>query len=165
MLWSPQQDHALQSVAKWLQTRDQPIYRLWGYAGTGKSTLARHFAEGVNGQVLFAAFTGKAASVMHSKGCHNASTIHSLIYRTESVFICPDHPDDTYWTDAEGCRRCGNSLMRRPKYTLNPDSPLARASLLIVDECSMVNESLGRDVMSFGVPTLVLGDPVQLPPP
>src|SRR5690606_30346861 len=34
----------------------------------------------------------------------------------------------------------------------------------IIDECSMVDEALGRDLMSFGTPILVLGDPGQLPP-
>src|SRR5262245_45675364 len=37
-------------------------------------------------------------------------------------------------------------------------------SLLIIDECSMVDAQLGCDVLSFGVPVLVLGDPAQLPP-
>jgi tRNA A37 threonylcarbamoyladenosine biosynthesis protein TsaE len=57
------------------------VFRLFGYAGTGKTTLARHFAEHVDGQVQFAAFTGKAAQVLRSKGATNARTIHSLIYR------------------------------------------------------------------------------------
>src|SRR5438309_239041 len=57
------------------------IFRLFGYAGTGKTTLAKHLAQGVNGKVLFAAFTGKAALVMRRKGCEEASTIHSLIYK------------------------------------------------------------------------------------
>lgn len=161
MLWSPQQDQALTAVAKWVKSRN----RLFGYAGTGETTLARHLAEGVKGQVLFAAFTGKAALVMRNKGCHDASTIHRLIYRTESVFVCPDHPDDMYETDADGCRWCDSPLVHRPRFTINQDSPLTRATLLIVDECSMVNESLGHDLMSFGVPILVLGDPFQLPPP
>ena len=34
----------------------------------------------------------------------------------------------------------------------------------MIDECSMVDAELGRDLMSFGVPLLVLGDPAQLPP-
>src|SRR4029079_1173103 len=34
----------------------------------------------------------------------------------------------------------------------------------IIDECSMVDAELGRDLLSFGVPVLVLGDPAQLPP-
>jgi exodeoxyribonuclease-5 len=34
----------------------------------------------------------------------------------------------------------------------------------VIDECSMVDAELGRDLMSFGAPLLVLGDPAQLPP-
>jgi len=33
-----------------------------------RPTLARHIAEGVEGDVKFAAFTGKAALVMRNKG-------------------------------------------------------------------------------------------------
>src|SRR5215510_12541244 len=47
-------------------------------AGEGRE---QDLAEGVDGKVLFAAFTGKAACVMRSKGCPSAATIHSLIYR------------------------------------------------------------------------------------
>ncbi|MEM6464513.1 MAG: ATP-dependent RecD-like DNA helicase, partial [Pseudomonadota bacterium] len=46
---------------------------------------------------------------------------------------------------------------------LNRQSPVAKASLVIVDECSMVDEELGSDLMGFGTPILVLGDPGQLP--
>jgi len=34
----------------------------------------------------------------------------------------------------------------------------------VIDECSMVDAELGRDLMSFECPLLVLGDPAQLPP-
>ena len=34
----------------------------------------------------------------------------------------------------------------------------------MIDECSMVDAELGRDLLSFGIPLLVLGDPAQLPP-
>ena len=34
----------------------------------------------------------------------------------------------------------------------------------MIDECSMVDAELGRDLMSFDCPLLVLGDPAQLPP-
>ena len=84
--FSPEQDAALKAVADWMKAkpgrgRAPLIFRLFGYAGTGKTTLAKHIAEGVDGKVLFAAFTGKAALVMRSKGCQGATTIHSLIYR------------------------------------------------------------------------------------
>ncbi|RUU69688.1 ATP-binding protein, partial [Mesorhizobium sp. M7A.T.Ca.TU.009.01.1.2] len=81
MEFSPQQDDALKAVAQWLKTGQPQLFRLFGYAGTGKTTLARYFAEHVDGQVQFAAFTGKAAQVLRSKGAVNARTIHSLIYR------------------------------------------------------------------------------------
>ena len=140
MSWSPEQDAALRAVAQWLQAGDRPIFRLFGYAGTGKTTLARHVAEGVDGDVRFASYTGKAALVMREKGCADASTIHSLIYR------------------ARGSGEAG------PRFALNRQSEAAKAKLLVIDECSMVDEDLGRDLLSFGTPVLVLGDPAQLPP-
>ena len=141
MIWSKQQDNALTAVAEWLRDpSSRPIFRLFGYAGSGKSTLAKYFAQMFGGDVKFASFTGKAALVMRRKGCEGASTIHSLIYT-------PVERDDGHFD-----------------FELNPESELASADLLIVDECSMVGDDLGRDVMSFGVPVLVLGDPAQLPP-
>src|SRR5437763_16477236 len=70
--FSPEQDAALKAVAGWLKAKpgrgNTPlVFRLFGYAGTGKTTLAKHLAEGVDGRVLFAAFTGKAACVMRCK--------------------------------------------------------------------------------------------------
>jgi exodeoxyribonuclease-5 len=140
MSWSPQQDAALLAVSDWLRRGDRPVFRMFGYAGTGKTTLARHIAEGVEGEVAFGAYTGKAALVMRTKGCTDASTIHSLIYRSRE-------------SDEGG-----------PQFVLNRSSQAAKADLIIIDECSMVDEELGRDLLSFGRPVLVLGDPAQLPP-
>ena len=139
------QDQALRAVADWLKAKPgkngtPQVFRLFGYAGTGKTTLARHIADGVNGNVKFAAFTGKAALVMRNKGCDNASTIHSLIYRT---------------------RESGEE---QPSFELWDDAPASKAKLIVIDECSMVDAELGRDLMSFDCPLLVLGDPAQLPP-
>jgi exodeoxyribonuclease-5 len=41
---------------------------------------------------------------------------------------------------------------------------LPTLDLCIIDEVSMVGESMGRDLLSFGVPVLTLGDIAQLPP-
>src|SRR6478672_3148154 len=141
-VFTPHQDAALTAAANWLKgARGRAsIFRLFGYAGTGKTTLVKHIAEGVDGKVLFAAFTGKAACVMRSKGCHSASTIHSLIYRA---------------------RESGEET---PSFELWNDAPASKAKLIIIDECSMVDAELARDLMSFGVPLLVLGDPAQLQP-
>lgn len=140
MSWSPQQESALKAVSAWLARGEPQLFRLFGYAGAGKTTLARRLAEDADGEVAFAAFTGKAALVLRSKGCKGARTIHSLIYRPREA-------------DAE-----------EPVFVLNEDSAVAKASLVIIDECSMVDEALGRDLLSFGKPVLVLGDPAQLPP-
>ena len=84
--FTPHQQDALKSVSEWLKAAPgmngtPQVFRLFGYAGTGKTTLATHIADAADGEVKFAAFTGKAASVMRGKGCRGASTIHSLIYR------------------------------------------------------------------------------------
>jgi ATP-dependent exoDNAse (exonuclease V) alpha subunit len=143
--FSPEQDAALLAVSRWLKSaktgKASQLFRLFGYAGTGKTTLARQIADDVDGEVLFAAFTGKAAMMLRSKGCNDATTIHSLIYRSQTE-------DDT----------------GEPSFSLNRNSDVKKADLLVIDECSMVDEELGRDLLSFGTPVLVLGDPAQLPP-
>jgi exodeoxyribonuclease V len=143
--FTPHQDIALNAVADWLRAKPGQggtplVFRLFGYAGTGKTTLARHIAEGVDGSVKYAAFTGKAALVMRNKGCDGASTIHSLIYRARET------------------------REEIPTFELWDDAPASKAKLIVIDECSMVDAELGRDLMSFGCPLLVLGDPAQLPP-
>jgi exodeoxyribonuclease-5 len=149
--WNSEQDQAFKTVFKWLKSSSRkPVFRLFGYAGTGKSTMAREISWNVEngeqglqaGEVLYAAYTGKAAAVLRSKGCVGASTIHSLIYRPV--------------VDPVTGTLIGTKI--------NEESPLRFAKLLIVDEVSMVNAEVAKDLMSFGVPILVLGDPGQLDP-
>jgi exodeoxyribonuclease V len=51
-----------------------------------------------------------------------------------------------------------------PKFTFNIESKIYNKSLIIVDESSMVGEEVVKDLKSFGVPILAIGDPGQLPP-
>jgi exodeoxyribonuclease V len=60
--------------------------------------------------------------------------------------------------------RARESEEETPSFDLWHDSPAAKARLIVIDECSMVDAELGRDLLSFGAPVLVLGDPAQLPP-
>ena len=142
--WSPGQESAIRSVRSWMSSPSAPqVLRLFGPAGTGKTTLVRELVGSAGQAWLYAAFTGKAALVMRQKGCSGAQTIHSLIYR----------PDGARGT------RSG-----RPAFRLWADSPLRYAAGVVIDECSMVDEEIGRDLLSFGKKVLVCGDPAQLPP-
>lgn len=186
MQWGREQDAALSAVADWMQS-DQQLFRLFGYAGTGKTTLARHFAEGVEGSVLFGAYTGKAAYVLRQKGCPGASTIHSMIYhskdraRSHILEMERELAELMHELSAEGAteseiarhpnvvnlqakleeERTSNA---RPMFTLNKESAVKDAKLVVIDECSMVDGQMGQDLLSFGAKVLVLGDPAQLPP-
>lgn len=139
---SGQQLSALDRVASWLKkdAKTDQVFRLFGYAGTGKTTIAKHLAGGLNGKVVYAAPTGKAAVMMQRNGCEGASTIHRLIYKV----VKGPHG--------------------KISYRLDRDSAAADASLIVLDECSMVDDDLARDLRSFGTPILALGDPAQLPP-
>lgn len=185
MEWSPKQRKALDAVASWQKSGSAQVFRVFGYAGTGKTTLAKHFAESA-GRVQFATFTGKAAHVLRTKGCNNACTIHSLIYQplsTVSVEIqsLTEQIDGIVAGIAESggseegheelamLREKRTELAKKqkggPRFALRPDSPeIQDCDLLCIDEVSMVGEEMAHDLLSFGRKILVLGDPAQLPP-
>lgn len=169
MEWSPQQRQALDTVGQWLKQADQPYFYLAGYAGTGKTTLAKHLAEGID-KVQYAAFTGKAALQLRKTGLENVSTIHSLIYRVvppslKKIAELEEKIKKVGSSDSE-LRQLQKELKtaQEPHFELNDESPLYNADLLVLDECSMVDQDIANDLLSFKVPILVLGDPGQLPP-
>lgn len=174
---SPAQDAALSKLNTWLTTAinervrgvalSQPWFYLAGYAGTGKTTIIDHLQQP---DTLYGAYTGKAALRMRQVSGVDAHTIHRLIYS----LIPPDTVKirelkellQTASNEREKRRiavQLGEAL--RPKFSLNQEkSPLNKAALLVIDECSMVSEELAQDLLSFRVPIIVLGDPGQLPP-
>jgi exodeoxyribonuclease-5 len=111
-----------------------------------KMALKELRTAGVKKHAL-ATFTGKAASVLRKKGNGEAQTIHSLIYRP---------PED----DEDVPPAPGADL----KFSLAWDGAASEVDLIALDECSMVDEQMGADVLSFGKKVLVMGDPGQLPP-
>lgn len=173
MNWGVQQTKAIEAVGQWLRKKNQPCFRLFGFAGTGKTTLAKYLAENV-GTVFFAAYTGKAASVMRAKGCDQAMTIHQLIYspadkskqklhKLQAELLDID-PDDPTAEKIKSSIRLEEERLKQPAFSLNLNSPIRQADLVVIDECSMVNDRMANDLLSFGAPILVLGDPAQLPP-
>jgi len=190
---SPQQAAAIAAIEDWFRrrTRDQQVFRLFGYAGTGKTTITRHAIgelglepmdrTGGSGGVLYAAFTGKAALVMTRKGTP-ASTIHSLIYKVSEA--TPEEIERVtreLETLRKGVRGMGpaersfaETQIRRlelrladihqPRFILNEQSLVRDADLIVLDEVSMVGAEMASDLLAFGKPILVLGDPGQLPP-
>lgn len=142
IVWTPSQERTIKTITPWLKkSGKQQVFRLFGWAGTGKTFLARELAGMVKGNVLFACFTGKASLCLRKAGCEGASTIHSLIYKAVQ-----------------------DPVTGHVEFVLNRESALVTAKLLIIDEVSMVDNKLAEDLLSFGIPILVLGDPFQLPP-
>ncbi len=91
---SAAQAAAIAEIREWFETRTdhQQVFSLFGYAGSGKSTVLKFALDDLgvaphrsakDGScvpgVVTATFTGKAALVLNRKGTP-ARTIHSLIY-------------------------------------------------------------------------------------
>ncbi|PZQ48749.1 MAG: ATP-binding protein [Rhodovulum sulfidophilum] len=140
--FSRQQREAFELGRAWLRAPDRQVFRLFGLAGAGKTTLARSLARLAPGRVSFGAPTGKAALRMRQTGCRGAMTLHAMLYTPKF------HKDGSV------------------SFVLNlVDGPTLDAALIVVDEASMVNDELTRALLSLGRPILALGDPAQLPPP
>jgi exodeoxyribonuclease-5 len=172
---SPLQAKAIAAIKDWFTNRTaaQQVFRVFGYAGTGKTTITRHaIAElgldtGASDGVLYAAFTGKAALVMTRKGTP-ASTIHSLIYRVSEAT-----PAEIEKVKEEIADLKAKIASMGAAEHLFAESQLRSLELrlsdihkprFVLDEVSMVGDDMARDLLAFGKPILVLGDPGQLPP-
>lgn len=148
---SDDQTRALQQLITWVTKPTSRTITLGGYAGTGKTTLISILRREIlalfpDKIVAFAAFTGKASQVLRiSLEVHHAlfpqdscGTIHKLIYLPS--------------IDKEG------------KLISWTRAPELEADLLIIDEASMITDTLWADLCSYGIPIIAIGDHGQLPP-
>lgn len=161
---TPQQAAALDKIKLWLaDPRRRQVFRLFGFAGTGKTTLARYIAAHFDGHVQFLAYTGKAALRLREKGdgyCDNAKTIHAYLYDPAGERTKREKGKTLFEPVFEP-----KMMQRRLDFGSGHDIVMAGGrELLVIDECSMVNAELGRDLLATGRPIIVIGDPFQLPP-
>ncbi|MDR1505064.1 MAG: AAA family ATPase [Prevotella sp.] len=153
-----EQDNALEKIADFLfLQKEESLFLLRGYAGTGKSSLlgalVKTMTEFKQKTVLLAP-TGRAAKVFSSYSSHPAFTIHKKIYRQQK-----------YSGDFGSFGIMDN---------------LHKDTLFIVDEASMISNN-GLDSSVFGTGRLLddlihyvysgencrlllIGDSAQLPP-
>jgi len=127
-----------------------------GLAGTGKTFLISIIRNEIedkfkNTNVAFATFTGKASSVLKSKLVENnaifegdfVGTIHSLIYKPELRYDKNIHK---------------MVVINWIKKDFIP------YDLIFIDEASMVNREIWRDLIEYEIPIIAVGDHGQLPP-
>jgi exodeoxyribonuclease-5 len=138
--FSKDQQAALDEILDWRARDprgDNQYLTLGGYAGTGKTTLIAYLASTWPG-VATVAVCGKAAHVLRLKGVPNAQTAHSLLYVPMPSI--------------------GGGVRYRKR------SYLPGVETIIVDEASMIDHVLFRDLLSFALPTVFIGDHGQLEP-
>lgn len=145
--FNSQQKAAIQQAVDWYKGyADRRHSKQWfflaGFAGTGKTTVARTIAElcAPSHRIAYIAPTGKAASRLKQKGCASAQTMHSFIYNVRG--------EDE---DGEPIFIAKGALEQRPL-------------LVVCDESSMLAEYDNKVLLSHGMPQLMLGDIGQVPP-
>lgn len=139
--FAPTEDQAaaLERIREWLKGHKREFV-LAGLAGTGKTTMMKMLNSVVSDhRVIYLAPTNKAASVLRTKGIP-ASTIHKRFYVIDGE-------------DAEG----------NPLFTF--DSCAAGVhDLVVIDEASMIDTDMLRDLRTTEAKFLFVGDHGQLPP-
>lgn len=145
-------------LENWWNTLNEQVFEISGAAGTGKTTLIRYFIDRIGlrlDEVLFVAYMGKAVTQMMRNGLP-AQTIHSSIYDFEEVFARDPETHKIIF-------KKNGKPKKRPEFVLKDHLP-KRIKLIVIDESGMVNEEHGRNLLSFGLPVVALGDLNQLPP-
>jgi ATP-dependent exoDNAse (exonuclease V) alpha subunit len=177
MQLTPHQNTIFQQLQQFVQSTDEQVFILRGYAGTGKTTLIGFLLKWLSDSnskcsPVVLASTGRAARILKQKTKMEAHTIHSHIY-SFSVIDEQEAKNKDAWKSNTG------------QLVLNFDlkiSPGADANnLYVIDEASMLSyqEQEGESVARFGSGNVLsdflqfagqskvifVGDPAQLPPP
>jgi exodeoxyribonuclease-5 len=148
------QERAKNLIAEWFVNTNDQVFVLSGYAGTGKTFLIDYVVRNVlhldiGTEAVFVSPTGKAAANLVKNGTI-AGTVHSLIYMRD---------EDEFDVDENG-----EVIERKELNFIKKEKIGDKIRLIIIDEASMVNEVVLRDLLSFNVKCLFSGDGAQLPP-
>ncbi|MFS8159608.1 MAG: AAA family ATPase, partial [Candidatus Roizmanbacteria bacterium] len=148
---SADQKLVLEALLLWIQNPKNGYITVGGYAGTGKTTITsilRTVLEKLSPKlrVSFACFTGKASMVLKSKlidqkailGTDTIGTIHSLMYKPK--------------IDSKGRIISWKKVEK------------IESDLIIIDEASMLTKDMWKDLLSYKIPIIAIGDHGQLPP-
>ena len=154
-----QQQAALEQLQDFVNGSES-FFVLEGYAGTGKTTLLQAFVAELQSQgdrrpVVFSAFTNKATKVL-------AQMMAQWGLGVDCLTCC----------QLLGLRPQINQETGEQEFVPDPDqkSSFEKYALVVVDECSMVNQNLWEllitEVACFhtSVQMLFVGDSAQLPP-
>lgn len=147
---TPEQERALGRLQGWL-LGDSREMALIGPAGSGKTTVVEHLIAALpdEKEVLLAATTHKAASVLSRKAGREVITVHRALGMKRTV-----HPDTLEV-----------NFVPVPKFSaILEEQPFA----LVIDEASMVTDAvlklLRSQARQVGTRLVFLGDASQLPP-
>ena len=157
---SNDQSMILEDLIKWFKNvrknypKSSRFITIGGFAGTGKTVLISQLIEELstkNYSIACISYTGKATSVMKKKlidiGVEKyvdfIGTIHSLMYRPK------------YEVDQNTRKKVlvGWDRIDRLDY-----------DLIIIDESSMVTQTIWNDINKYKLPIMAFGDHHQLPP-
>lgn len=133
------------------------LYLTNDYIVTHNTTCVYHIIEKLglsHDEVLFMAYVGKATLALALKG-NNAQTIHSTIYDIEEVPLRNELGDYIL---------VNGRPVTRPEFIKKEHLP-SNIKLLVVDEGRMVSKHIAEDLVSYGIPMIILGDHNQLDPP
>ena len=148
------QDNAQKLIKEWYFNTHDRVFVLAGYAGTGKTFLIDYVVREVlhlqiGKEAVFVSPTGKAAANLVKNGTV-AGTVHSLIYyRDEEEFDVDEN---------------GEIVESNELHFIKRSAIDENIRLIIIDEASMVNETVLNDLLSFNVKCLFCGDGAQVPP-